>query len=245
MFERFTDEARRALTVAQEEARGLDHDFIGTEHLLLGLLASAGGAAGDALTELGVTLAEARDKVEERVHPTRSAAQGTPPFTPLAKKALERSLRAALSLNDSFIGPEHVLLGLIDVPDGGGAQVLADLAGSLDHSREVVLAHVGRSPTPPPSPKREAGSRRSRLWITRGGSSGGGSATAPPVGEAPTCPTCHLSLAEHARFRVLAVPLSETEPPEAPAHAETSGPGVTVTVTVVYCSHCGTAVGVA
>ncbi len=241
MFERFNDEARRPLTVAQEEAKRLDHDFIGTEHLLLGLLACADGLMGAAFEELGVTLEDARAKVAERVHPARTPTQGTPPFTPLAKKALERSLRNALALNDSHIGPEHLLLGLIDVPDGGGAQVLADLAGSLDHSREVVSTHVGKYSAP--TSKREAtGSRRSRLWITRGGTGGGGSATAAPPAEAPTCPSCHLSLVEHARYRPLSVPIAGDEPAEP---AEPADPGVSVTVTVVYCNNCGTALGVA
>jgi len=235
MFERFTEEARRALTVAQDEAKALNHDFIGTEHLLLGLLAtsSQGMTVDDALTELGVSLDDARAKVAELVHPARNIAPGTPPFTPLAKKALERSLRAALTLNDSYIAPHHMLLGLIDVSDGGGAQVLADLAGSLEHSRQVVLAHIGKSPTA--APKREvSGSRRARLWITRGGTSdpAGTGDSGPAV---PRCANCKAPLIESARYQSVGVPVADDD----------AGDRVPVTVTVVYCGNCGTAVGIA
>ncbi|MDP9073147.1 MAG: NDP-hexose 4-ketoreductase, partial [Actinomycetota bacterium] len=172
MFERFTESARRALALAQEEAKRQEHDFIGTEHLLLGLLAAGESIAFDALTALDVTLDEARDKVAELVHPSRTVSSTKPPFTPLAKKVLERSLRESLDLGERNIGPEHVLLALTAVPDGGAVQVLRHLgAGNLDLMREEILS---RTPPRPAPPSKVVGTRRSRLWSTRGAGAGAG-----------------------------------------------------------------------
>lgn len=229
MFERFTEDARRALTVAQEEARELRHDFIGTEHLLLGLLAAGTGALPAALADADITLDEARRKVQELVHPAVGAMSGAPPFTPLAKKALEMSLREALQLGDDYIGQEHLLLGLTDVGDGGAAQVLADLAGNLDRVRQSILAQLGK-PNPPP---KVASGRRPRLWSARG------SATPGP---APRCGRCNASLLDEARYRIVAVPIAEEGVgPGLMGNDERPGP---VSVTVVYCGQCGTALGV-
>ncbi|MDQ1393669.1 MAG: ATP-dependent Clp protease ATP-binding subunit ClpC, partial [Acidimicrobiaceae bacterium] len=110
MFERFAEEARRATALASQEARELRHDFIGTEHLLLGLLATGEGTAYSVLTELEVTLDDARRKVSERVHAYGTESVESPPFTPLAKKSLERALREALQFDARVIGTEHLLL---------------------------------------------------------------------------------------------------------------------------------------
>ena len=111
MFERFTDRARRVLVLAQEEARLLNHSFIGTEHILLGLIHEGEGVAAKALESLGISLEAVREKVEETIGPAGTAPTGSPPFTPRAKKVLELSLREALQLGHNYIGTEHMLLG--------------------------------------------------------------------------------------------------------------------------------------
>ena len=126
MFERFTDRARRVLVLAQEEARLLNHSFIGTEHILLGLIHEGEGLAAKALESLGISLEAVREKVEETIGPAGSAPTGSPPFTPRAKKVLELSLREALQLGHNYIGTEHMLLGLVREGEGVAAQVLAE-----------------------------------------------------------------------------------------------------------------------
>ncbi|MGH8921240.1 MAG: Clp protease N-terminal domain-containing protein, partial [Actinomycetes bacterium] len=113
MFERFTDRARRVLVLAQEEARLLNHNFIGTEHILLGLIHEGEGVAAKALEQLGISLEAVREKVEETIGPAGTSPAGSPPFTPRAKKVLELSLREALQLGHNYIGTEHMLLGLV------------------------------------------------------------------------------------------------------------------------------------
>lgn len=140
MFERFTDRARRVLGLAQEEARLLGHSFIGTEHILLGLLHEGEGVAAKALESFGITLTAAREKVEETVGVTAgSAPSESPPFTPRAKKVLEFSLREALQLGHSFIGTEHMLLGLVREGEGVAAQVLQSLGADLGRVRQKVI----------------------------------------------------------------------------------------------------------
>ncbi len=113
MFERFTDRARRILVLAQEEARLLNHNFIGSEHLLLGLIQEGEGVAARALSDLGISLVAVREKVEETIGFSGGQPLGSPPFTPRAKKVLELSLREALQLGDTHIGTEHILLGIV------------------------------------------------------------------------------------------------------------------------------------
>jgi ATP-dependent Clp protease ATP-binding subunit ClpA len=143
MFERFTDYARHVIVLAQSEAGGelLRHNYIGTEHLLLGLLGEPRGLAAQVLGGFGMTLESTRDDVRARVGmgqaPVRS---GHIPFTPRAKKVLELSLREALQLNHNYIGTEHLLLGLIREGDGAGAAVLVASCGSLESARAAVLA---------------------------------------------------------------------------------------------------------
>lgn len=139
MFERFTDRARRVLVLAQEEARLLEHDFIGTEHILLGLIQEGEGVAARALAELGVSLEGARAEVEEMIGLPGVRPSGSPPFTPRAKKVLELSLRESVQLGHSYIGTEHVLLGLVREGEGVGAQVLVSLAGDPDRVRQQVM----------------------------------------------------------------------------------------------------------
>src|ERR1041384_5608568 len=139
MFERFTDRARRVLVLAQEEARLLNHNFIGTEHILLGLIHEGEGVAAKALESLGVSLEAVREKVEETIGPAGSSSTGSPPFTPRAKKVLELSLREALQLGHNYIGTEHMLLGLVREGEGVAAQVLQNLGADLSRVRQQVI----------------------------------------------------------------------------------------------------------
>ena len=155
MFERFTDRARRVLVLAQEEARLLNHSFIGTEHILLGLIHEGEGVAAKALESLGISLEAVREKVEETIGMAGSAPSGSPPFTPRAKKALELSLREALQLAHSYIGTEHMLLGLVREGEGVAAQVLQSLGADLPRVRQQVIqllsGSAGRDPQAAPS----------------------------------------------------------------------------------------------
>jgi hypothetical protein len=139
MFERFTQPSRRVVVLAQEEARMLNHNYIGTEHLLLGLIHEEIGVGGQAIVSLGLTLGMARDRVRDMIGPGQEPPSGHIPFTPRAKKVLELSLREALALKHDYISTEHILLGLIREPDGVGAQILAAVA-PLPTVRERVLS---------------------------------------------------------------------------------------------------------
>ena len=131
MFERFTDRARRVLVLAQDEARAMEHNFLGTEHVLLGMLAEGEGVAAKALTELGTDLDGMRSRIREAIPPgAPGTASGAPPFTPRAKHVLELALREALEMSHNYIGTEHLLLGLIREGEGVAAQVLK--AAGLD-----------------------------------------------------------------------------------------------------------------
>jgi ATP-dependent Clp protease ATP-binding subunit ClpC len=139
LFERFTDTARRVVVHAQEEARLLDHDYIGTEHILLGLAHPDTETSSQVLGTAGVQLAAARTEVEELIGRGRQVPGGEIPFTPRAKKVLELSLREALQLGHNYIGGEHVLLGLLREGSGGGAQVLRRLDVDFDALRQHIL----------------------------------------------------------------------------------------------------------
>jgi len=140
MFERFTDRARRAVVQAQDEARTLNHDFIGTEHILLGLVGEGHGVAAKALESLGVSMEAVRQRVEDIVPPGQVEVRtGHIPFTPRAKKVLELSLSEAKLLGHRYIGTEHILLGLLREGEGVAAQVLTALGADLDGVRERVL----------------------------------------------------------------------------------------------------------
>ena len=143
MFERFTDEARRVVVTAQEEARELGHDYIGTEHILLGLLRVTDGLAAQALQALGISLEAARREVRQIVGQGEVARLPSHiPFTSRAKKVLELSLREALQLGHNYIGTEHILLGLIREGEGVAAQVLVKLGAGLNRVRQQVIGMV-------------------------------------------------------------------------------------------------------
>lgn len=139
MFERFTDRARRVVVLAQEEARMLNHNYIGTEHILLGLIHEGEGVAAKSLESLGVSLESVRSQVEEIIGQGQQAPSGHIPFTPRAKKVLELSLREALQLGHNYIGTEHILLGLIREGEGVAAQVLVKLGADLNRVRQQVI----------------------------------------------------------------------------------------------------------
>lgn len=139
MFERFTDRARRVVVLAQEEARMLNHNYIGTEHILLGLIHEGEGVAAKALESMGISLEAVRQQVQEIIGEGPQAPTGHIPFTPRAKKVLELSLREALQLGHNYIGTEHILLGLIREGDGVAAQVLTKLGADLGRVRQQVI----------------------------------------------------------------------------------------------------------
>ena len=139
MFEKFTDKARRVVVLAQEEAKLLNHNYIGTEHILLGLIHEGEGVAAKALEALGINLDAVRDQVQEIIGQGQQAPSGHIPFTPRAKKVLELSLREALQLGHSYIGTEHLLLGLIREGEGVAAQVLTRLGADTNRVRQQVI----------------------------------------------------------------------------------------------------------
>ena len=139
MFERFTDRARRVVVLAQDEARLLNHNYIGTEHILLGLIHEGEGVAAEALESLGISLDAVRQQVEEIIGRGQEAPSGHIPFTRRAKKVLELSLRESLQLGHNYIGTEHILLGLIREGDGVAAQVLVRLGADLNRVRQQVI----------------------------------------------------------------------------------------------------------
>jgi ATP-dependent Clp protease ATP-binding subunit ClpC len=158
LFERFTDRARYVVVLAQEEARMLDHIYIGTEHILLGLIHEGEGVAAKALESLDISLEEVRQQVEEIIGQGEAAPTGQIPFTPRAKKVLELSFREARQLGHDHIGTEHILLGLIREGDGVAAQILQKLGADLKRVRRTVIQELSGSPAvrygemPSPSP---------------------------------------------------------------------------------------------
>jgi Clp amino terminal domain, pathogenicity island component/UvrB/uvrC motif len=147
MFERFTDRARRVVVLAQDEARRLNHNYIGTEHILLGLIHEGEGVAAKALESLGISLDAVRQQVEEIIGRGQQAHPGHIPFTPRGKKVLELSLRESLQLGHNYIGTEHILLGLIREGDGVAAQVLVKLGADLNRVRQQVIVLIsGQQP---------------------------------------------------------------------------------------------------
>jgi ATP-dependent Clp protease ATP-binding subunit ClpC len=186
MFERFTDRARRALTLAQEESRLLNHTFLGTEHLLLGLIHEGDGVAAKSLDMLGVSLDAARAKVAETIAIAGNVPSGSPPFSPRAKKVLELSLREATQLGHNYIGTEHLLLGLVREGEGVGAQVLVGLGVDLGRVRQQVIEVM-------------AGRTDSVVGKDKGPFGRG------VLPSAPVCPKCDADLAEAARHRKMTV----------------------------------------
>ena len=183
MFERFTDRARRVVVLAQEEARLLNHNYIGTEHILLGLIHEGEGVAAKVMEALDVSLEAVRVEVERNIGRGEGVPGGNIPFTPRAKKVLEFSLREALQLGHNYIGTEHILLGLIREGEGVAAQVLQKLGASLDVVRQKVIEVVSGLAGP------------AREFVAYEGQE-------EPTAS-PRCPRCRAALAEHISFTVL------------------------------------------
>ncbi len=160
MFERFTDRARRVVVLAQEEARLLNHNYIGTEHILLGLIHEGEGVAARSLQSLGIRLDSVRSQVVETIGQGHQSPSGHIPFTPRAKKVLELSLREALQLGHNYIGTEHILLGLIREGDGVAAQVLEKLGADLPKVRQTVIQLLSGGSSDEPTPAGTAPSTR-------------------------------------------------------------------------------------
>ena len=171
MFERFTDRARRVVVLAQEEARLLNHNYIGTEHILLGLIHEGEGVAAKALESLGISLEAVRNQVEEIIGQGGSSPSGHIPFTPRAKKVLELSLREALQLGHNYIGTEHILLGLIREGEGVAAQVLVKLGADLSRVRQQVIQLLSGY-SGPGGQSGSSGERGDKAGATSGGSGG-------------------------------------------------------------------------
>ena len=166
MFERFTDRARRVLVLAQEEARLLDHPMIGSEHILLGLIAEGRGVAATVLGEAGVDLERAREEVDRHVGRIGRSHVESPPFTPRAKKALENALRTALSMRHAYIGTEHLLLGVLEEEDSVVRLVLDALKTDADDLRQrVVEALAGGLPASRQDAEED---RRLRIHVLEG-----------------------------------------------------------------------------
>jgi len=218
VFERFTDRARRTVVFAQEEARMLNHNYIGTEHILLGLLREEEGVAAKALTSLGVSLEAVRRDVGEIVGRGSEVPRGHIPFTPRAKKVLELSLREALQLGHNYIGTEHILLGLIREGEGVAAQVLQKLGADLNRVRQTVVQLLSE----------HTAETATAVGAAVGVFTEGGSPTSEPLSDdAPTCPNCFGALDETLAIRVL----------------ETSAEGEALFVKIAYCVRCGVALG--
>jgi len=161
MFERFTERARRAVVLAQEEARMLNHGYIGTEHLLLGLIHEGEGVAAKALESMGISLEAVREQVETIIGEGKKPLSGHIPFTPRAKKVLELSLKESGQLGHGYIGTEHILLGLIREGQGVAAQVLVKLGADLNRVRQQVIQLLDGHTEEEPA-------RRSRTIMARG-----------------------------------------------------------------------------
>jgi ATP-dependent Clp protease ATP-binding subunit ClpC len=169
VFERFTERARQVVVLAQDEARELRHNYIGTEHLLLGVLREEEGVGARVLQRLGVTVDEARAQLERIIgRGDEPPASGQIPFTPRAKKVLELALKEALALGHKFIGTEHILLGIARVDDGVAASILSSFDADAETIRdEVVRTLGGRAVYPRPLPASSAESIRSRPPVER------------------------------------------------------------------------------
>jgi ATP-dependent Clp protease ATP-binding subunit ClpC len=191
VFERFTDRARRVVVLAQEEARMLNHNYIGTEHVLLGMIHEGEGLAATALEALDISLDDVRADIQSIIGQGQSPPTGHIPFTPRAKKVLELSLREALQLGHNYIGTEHILLGLIREGDGVGAQVLVKRGATLDRVREEVLG------------------------LLAGYEGGAPQVPEPVLHDQPRCPKCRGWLSETAAYRVLEIPAAAEGDPRA------------------------------
>ena len=203
--------------MAQEEARELNHGFIGTEHLLLGLIGEGRGIAAKALESLGISLGPVREKIEEAVVPMSGTATGDlPPFTPRAKKVLELSLREALQLGHSYIGTEHLLLGLVREGEGVGATILVGLGADLSRVRQQVVMLMSES----------MGQVQVTGAISEEAISSLGDEALTTA--EPRCPKCRSVLTDRVHYRTIAAAPDVDDDDREP-----------IMIDVVYCDNCG------
>jgi hypothetical protein len=247
VFERFTDRARRVVVLAQAEARMLNHDYIGTEHLLLGLIHEGEGVAAMALGRLDISLDAVRSQVEEIIGQGAAAPTGHIPFTPRAKKVLELSLRESQQLSHDYIGTEHILLGLIREGEGVAAQVLQKLGADLNRVRQQVISLLagyergfrstggglsvevaGGQEPPGPIPGARPGPAR---WVERVRPDVRLRRAPEEAERAPMCPGCDFDLTESARYRIQDVTTGGLE--------DEGLPGVRRRAAFLFCRECG------
>jgi ATP-dependent Clp protease ATP-binding subunit ClpC len=176
MFERFSERAREVVVEAQQEARALKHNYIGTEHILLGLLRETDGVSPQVLNTLGISLEQVRTQVVRIVGQGDEVAAGQIPFTPRAKRVLELSLREALSLGHNYIGSEHILLGIARENNGVAARILLDYGADADKLRDEVIRELGVIPPRGMRPRRRGAAAPHLLvaagWLLFGGALG-------------------------------------------------------------------------
>ena len=221
MFERFTARARRAVVNAQQEARELNHNYIGTEHLLLGLMREPESVAARALQELKISQDTVREQVIQIVGRGQQPPSGHVPFTPRAKKVLELSLREALQLSHNYIGTEHILLGLVREGEGVASQVLHKLGADLNRVRQTVIQLLsGYTAGVDTASKAEGETEMAELTREMG-------RVSELPEDAPTCSNCFAALDETLAIRTV----------------ETTSEGETMSVRIAYCSRCGVAIG--
>jgi ATP-dependent Clp protease ATP-binding subunit ClpC len=222
VFERFTDRARRVVVLAQEEARMLNHNYIGTEHILLGLIHEGEGVAARALESLNISLEAVRRQVEEIIGQGQAAPTGHIPFTPRAKKVLELSLREALQLGHNYIGTEHILLGLIREGEGIAAQVLQKLGADLDSVRQTVIQLLSGYAAGAEVRKVEGGAETEAEPVTEIAP-----IAVPTAEDAPMCANCFAALDETLAVKAM----------------ERTLQGEHLSVKIAYCNRCGVALG--
>jgi ATP-dependent Clp protease ATP-binding subunit ClpA len=199
---------------AQEEARLLNHGFVGTEHILLGLAREGEGIGAQALQSLGISLEAVREKVAETIGVSARPPTDPPPFTPRAKRVLELSFREALARHHDYIGTEHLLLGLIREGEGVACTVLIDLGADLPRVRQAVIevmSGVGQEPE-----------------TVGHGRDVDTSSIQPPPPQEPRCPQCRWPVSEGARIRTVAV------------YSDVDEDADPLSMDVIYCRQCGT-----
>ena len=219
MFERFTDRARRVVVLAQVEARMLRHNYIGTEHILLGLIHEGDGIAARALDAMNISLEQVRSAIQEIIGEGHSPPTGHIPFTPRAKKVLELSLREALQLGHNYIGTEHILLGLVREGEGVAAQVLERYGANMDRVRHTVVELLSGYAQTAATAVAGTTERLMSEVVARG--------AVESTEGFPTCPTCRSALAETLAATTL----------------ELKDGDETTIVKMAYCGRCGTALG--
>jgi ATP-dependent Clp protease ATP-binding subunit ClpC len=224
VFERFTDRARRSVVLAQEEARALNHNYIGTEHILLGLVRERDGVAGKALVSLDISLDAVRQQVDEIVGQGQAVPRGHIPFTPRAKKVLELSLREALQLGHNYIGTEHILLGLIREGEGVAAQVLQKLGADLNRVRQTVIQILSGYAAGAGARKVEGGAEMAEMEEELAREI---APTVVPAADAPTCPNCFAALDDTLAVKAMGA----------------TSEGEQLSVRIAYCNRCGVALG--